>query len=156
MRFKSGAQNLGWSHGVGHYKCLQDMARAELGERESTWTVGINMQRTPIDSSQNVENTSPTKQRHLTVHNSPFLRKGRIQHAIEHCNIPERMSSPIISDEMEKFGKSTKFPITFCRALIFSNLLIVQTMSLSMLHQHQMVRAYYWQKLNRILLFWKD
>ena len=40
---KSGAQNFGWNHGVGHYKCLQDMARAELGERESTRTVGINL-----------------------------------------------------------------------------------------------------------------
>ena len=40
---KSGAQNFGWNHGVGHYKCLQDMARAELGDRESTRTVGINL-----------------------------------------------------------------------------------------------------------------
>ena len=35
------------------------------------------------------------------------------------------MSSPIIGNEMDKFGKSMEFPITFCRALIFSKLLIV-------------------------------
>lgn len=35
------------------------------------------------------------------------------------------MSSPIIGDEMDKFGKSMELPITFCRVLIFAKLLIV-------------------------------